>query len=121
MNILVVSYSKSGNNRFLAEKIADALRARRIELKPRFSGLLPLLLSTGMKKGSMLLPLDANPADYDLVVLAGPIWMGQLVSPLRGFLGKYGATIKKLAFATCFAGAFKERFDSYIEKIKAMQ
>ena len=40
-------------------------------------------------------------ADYDRVILCGPIWMGRLIPPLRTFLLKYKHIIRQLYFVTC--------------------
>ncbi|NNF33318.1 MAG: hypothetical protein HKN68_04380 [Saprospiraceae bacterium] len=45
--------------------------------------------------------MDVNIEDYNHVILCGPIWSGTLISPLRGFLGKYRSKIKSLTFVTC--------------------
>lgn len=101
MKTLVVYYSRSGNNRYLAERLARELGSDIEEISPRFKGFFFLLLFSAMKKSFGIRKLSSNVGSYDTVVLCGPIWMGQLVSPLRDFIVRYGKEIKKLHFVTC--------------------
>ncbi|MFA5857887.1 MAG: hypothetical protein WC955_02360 [Elusimicrobiota bacterium] len=41
-----------------------------------------------------------DPAPYDRVIILTPIWMGQLVSPIRGFIRKHMKSIGKHIFVT---------------------
>lgn len=98
---IVVYYSKTGNNKYLAEKAADVLHCPAISLKPRFSPFPFLLLSSATKLSFGNRSLKYNFDDYDSVILCGPIWMGQFVAPLYDFVQKYKKNIRKLNFITC--------------------
>lgn len=111
--IAVVFYSKSGSNRYLAERTAEALKGELIGIKPRVSPLAFQLLasSTGLSLGNRRMKRDISL--YDSVVLCGPIWMGQLIAPLRDFIGKYGSAIKKLHFITCCGSTDSSKDDKF--------
>ena len=64
---IVYYYSKTGNNKYIANKIAKELNCEIEEIQPRIN--LKLINLSGIK------PLKSNPEDYDLVILCGPIWM----------------------------------------------
>ena len=113
MKTLVVYYSKTGSNGYLARRIADALGADREELRPRLDLFFFLMIFSLIGKGGGIKKLRKNPADYDQVVLCGPIWMGGLISPLRGFLNQYGGQIKSLSFASCCGGGEETRDDKF--------
>jgi flavodoxin len=79
MKILVVYYSKTGTTRKLAERIAAQLNAdveSIVDTKKR-SGLIGWLVGgrDGMRKISTTIdPVSKNAADYDLVLIGGPLW-----------------------------------------------
>lgn len=105
MKYLVAYYSRTGNNRFVAEKLAADLHADLEEIKPMVNAFLLNLfgLTLGIKK------MAKNIQDYDAVILCGPIWMGQLVAPLRDFIKKNQKMMKKLYFVTCCGGGEAEK------------
>jgi menaquinone-dependent protoporphyrinogen IX oxidase len=97
MKTIVVYYSRNGSNRYLSEKIAGRLNCDIEELKPRLN-VFPLLL---MKISFGIKALKHDVKNYDEVILCGPIWMGGLIPPLHGFISKYSAVLRRLAFITC--------------------
>lgn len=97
---LVVYYSRTGNNRFTALRLAERLGCDSEELRSRSRGFFSLLMGSALGFGAGNLNLEKNPADYDRVILLGPIWMGKVVLPLRAFLRTYGRSVKALAFVT---------------------
>jgi flavodoxin len=113
MSILVVYYSKSGSNRYLAEKLAGELKADLQPIHPRVNTFGFLGFCTLIKAGPGFRSLELDPAAYDQVILVGPIWMGQLIAPLRGFLKKYAHAVRKLRFATCCGGGDETRNDKF--------
>lgn len=108
-NTLVAYYSHTGNNRFLARQIADNLEADIEEIKPVVNAHLLLLggLGLGIKK------LQKNPADYDRVIVCGPVWMGSFIYPLRMFMKKYRNHVKEWLFISCCGSSYKQKDDKY--------
>ena len=104
MKTLIAYYSRSGNNRFLAERLAKECNTDIIALRPRANAfaLLALASLTHLSLGNKKIKADID--SFDTVIICGPIWMGQLISPLRDFMNKYRKQIKKLYFATCCGG-----------------
>ncbi|MCK5029766.1 MAG: hypothetical protein KAR57_09025 [Bacteroidales bacterium] len=100
---IVIYYSNNGSNRYLAKKIAKNLNCEIEEIKPRLNVHFFLLfgLSIGNKK------LKNNIADYDRIILCGPIWMGKFIAPLKSFVKKYKKSIKELIFTTCCGSSFE--------------
>lgn len=94
---IVYYYSNKGNNRFLAEKIAESLSSDLEEIRPRIN-FFPLFL-LNFHLGNR--PSRNNISDYDTVILCGPIWVGKLIPPLRSFILSYKDSITKLIFVTC--------------------
>lgn len=106
---LVTFYSHTGNNRFLAGKIANHLNADLEEIKPLVNAHLLLLsgLGLGIKKPK------SNPADYDRVIVCGPVWLGSFIYPLRKFMEKYQNQVKEWLFISCCGSSYKLKDDKY--------
>jgi len=104
MKSLVVYYSRKGSNKFLAQKIAADTRSDIEELKPLGNSFFSIIISSLFKTSVPLRKISADIASYDSVYVCGPIYMGQLISPLSTFLKKYKSVISKLHFVTCCGG-----------------
>lgn len=101
MKNLVVYYSNTGNNKYLAERIARDKKCDVYEISPRVKPLYGLIISSLLKISLGIYNNIKNIREYDAVILCGPIWMGQFISPLSDFLKKYRNDIKRLYFASC--------------------
>ncbi len=98
---IVLYYSNTGSNQFLAERIAQKLHCDKEVIRPRINAqpLLMLFASMGLSPGIKNIKSDL--ASYKRVVLVGPVWMGQLIAPLRDFLRKHKSEISCLYFVSC--------------------
>ena len=106
MKALVISYSFTGNNRDLAASVAAALGAKHIritESRPRTMGkiVMDVIFSRTPK---IVIPAE-NIDAYDLVILVGPVWMGQIASPFRACFKQLGQKIGEYAFISISGGA----------------
>lgn len=106
MNIAVVSYSLTGNNRQLAEKFSQTIGAKHIavtEAKKRTMGttICDLLLHRTPKAQPAAETLDS----YDLRVYFAPIWMGSIAAPLRACLNHQQNSKRPYAFVCISGGA----------------
>lgn len=99
---LILYFSNTGNNKFLAEKFAEKLESdiNKLELKPKSFFL--LLLFSFLKISPFIKPTPVE--KYERVILLSPIWMGNVVSPVRGFLKKNRKNIKSLVYITVCGG-----------------
>jgi menaquinone-dependent protoporphyrinogen IX oxidase len=109
MKTLVAYYSHGGNNRFLAEKLARDTGGDLVELRPRVKsfGFVLIASLTHLSFGNRKVRFPV--ADYDAVILCGPIYMGMLVAPLRDFMKSNRKKLKRLYFATCCGGGKKDK------------
>lgn len=105
--VLVVFHSRSGITRRVADAIAGSLRAETEEiadLKTR-SGLLGYLGAGRDAWRRTLTPIgepDRDPADYDLVIVGTPVWVGRMSSPTRSYLDRHRGRFPAIAFfCTC--------------------
>lgn len=106
---IVVYYSRTGNNRYLAERIAKRLSCDIEPIRPRLGSFPLILLSSILKTGLGIRALKHNLDKYDRIILCGPIWMGQLLAPLRDLLVRCRNSSGNLCFATCCGGGDAEK------------
>lgn len=102
-NTLVAYYSMSGNTRRIANEIRDATGAdiEEIgEIKPRkgVGGAIRALFDAVTRRTPPILVANHNPADYDLLVIGGPVWAGRIASPVRTYAKRYGTHARHVAF-----------------------
>ncbi len=109
MKDLVVYFSRTGNNRFLAERIARDLNADIEPIRPRLNVFFFLLISSLTHVTFGIRKLKKDVASYECVILVGPIWMGSLITPFRSFLKKYKMALKSVYFVTCCGSDEKEK------------
>ena len=103
MKILVVFYSLTGHTRDVAAAIARQIGAEveRIDDTRNREGFLGYVKSTFDQVFGLtpaLKPLRTDPTEYDIVVIGTPIWGSTCCAPIRTFLKRYQAMLKKAAF-----------------------
>ncbi|WP_049621510.1 flavodoxin family protein [Frateuria defendens] len=99
---LLVYYSMTGNTRKLAEEIGDAVGAdveeiRELHARHGLSGMWRAMVDTLLHREPALLPVQHDPADYDLLVLGGPVWASHAASPVRAYARQWGEKTKDVA------------------------
>ncbi len=111
MKTAIVYYSMHGNIRYVAKKVADELGADLIELVPKKAypdkGMIKFIWggsAVTFKKKPDLEPYKFNASDYEMVILATPVWASSFTPPLRTFLDNNDLTGKKIAVITTSAG-----------------
>ena len=102
-NILVAFYSMSGNTRAIADEIRGALGADIAEIRePRtrhgVGGAVRALFDAVLRRQPPILPIDRDPARYDMLVLGGPVWGGRMAAPVRTFAKQYATQVPHVAF-----------------------
>lgn len=101
--ILVVYYSKTGHTRKIAQDIAKKMDADLEEItdQKKRTGLLGFI-SGGRdaltKKETNISEMRKNPAEYDLVILGGPIWAGNITPAVRTYINQYKDSLPSVAF-----------------------
>ncbi|MDC7127078.1 MAG: flavodoxin domain-containing protein [Spirochaetales bacterium] len=111
MNMIVVCYSGKGSNKFLAEKISEALDCELIKLEPRVPGLVLPATFSRISMGNK--PVNTDLTNFDRVILCGPLYMGSIAAPCNDFMKKYSKQIKTLDIATCCASTDKKKNDQF--------
>lgn len=109
--ILVVYYSRSGKTKKVAEEIARKLHADIEEIKTaeKYSGFLGYqraLFQAIFDRVPKIERVKKNLADYDLIVIGGPLWGGSMSAPIRSFITKYADKFSNLAFFSSQGGKY---------------
>ncbi len=112
MKTLVVYYSRTGNTKFAAETIAAEIGAdieEVIDLKNRQGRL--AFLSAGRDamqgKETQIAQTKGTLTDYDLVIIAQPVWGGNPTPAIRTYLNKNNLAGKKVALFFSSSGLGK--------------
>ncbi|WP_404712624.1 flavodoxin family protein [Sphingomonas sp. MMS24-J13] len=100
--ILVVYYSRTGRTHDVALTIARGCGAdteRIYDARPRggLRGWIRSAWEAVLQRPAGILATNRNPADYDLVILGSPVWVGHLSSPMRRYLNTHCADIARAA------------------------
>jgi flavodoxin len=109
MKSIVIYYSRKGSNEYLASKIAGRLSCDLEPIKPRINtfGLFLMNLNPGIRSLKRVI------ANYDRIILVGPIFMGHFIPPLRSFVKKYNAQINEMVFVTCCGSTYQKKNEKF--------
>ncbi|MEP6795268.1 MAG: hypothetical protein ABJB16_13140 [Saprospiraceae bacterium] len=103
---LIISYSFTGNNDALASSIAAELKAEHIKiLEKKMRTTSKIFFDILFNRTPVVNPTVEKVEEYDLVIFMGPVWMGQIATPLRGYFKQLKTTMGKYAFITISGGA----------------
>ena len=120
MKTLVVYYTRTGNSKFASETIAAELGAdveEVVDLKKRQGRLAYMSCGRDAMSGkeTEIAQTKRNPADYDLIVMAQPVWAWSPTPAIRTYVNKNDFSRKKVAL---FFGGTNLR--DAVEKTKAL-
>lgn len=120
--ILVAYYSMSGNTRSLAKEIRGWLQADIEEIiEPHHRrgriGIARALLDTALRRRPRIIAAGKDPAEFDLLVLGGPIWAGRIAAPVRSYAARYGMLARRVAFFCTEGGEGSQAAFSELEKL----
>lgn len=123
MKTAIVYYSMSGNTEFVAEKIAEKVKADIIRIEPVKAypdqGAKKFLWggkSAVMGEKPKLLSYEFDAEKYDTIIIGTPVWASSFAPPIRTFLHENKSiSEKKIAVFTCFSGGGA---DKAIDKMK---
>lgn len=106
MKIAVISYSLTGNNEALAKSTAEEFAAEHIKItEPKRRNTGTIVLDLILNKTPQVQPAPDRLKNYDLILFFGPVWMGQVATPLRVYLKRLQTNTCKFAFISISGGA----------------
>lgn len=119
---LIAYYSMSGHTRKLANEIRNATGAVLEEIgepRPRhgFTGVVRALLDAVARRTPPILAASNNPADYDMLVIGGPVWAGRMAAPVRTYAQRYGSLAPHVAFFCTEGGRGADTAFADLEKL----
>ena len=102
MKTLIVYFTRTGNTKKIVDTLQTELTAdvEKINEKGSRNGPLGWLKSgrQGASKADVeISPLEAAPSNYELVVMASPVWAGNASAPMRAFIKKYRDSLPETA------------------------
>lgn len=103
MQTLVIYYSRTGNTRFVAEKIAEQLSADICEVidKKNRQGRLAFVKGgyDSLRKKLTKIEVSKKIDNYDLIIIGSPVWADGITPAIRTFIEKNDFSNKQIA---CF-------------------
>ncbi|HEV2110213.1 MAG TPA: flavodoxin [Gammaproteobacteria bacterium] len=111
---LLVWYSRSGYTASLAGEMAsmagwDADEVKDVHPRAGNWGAVRCVLDVLLRRSPAIRSGGKDPAAYDLVVLASPVWMRRLAAPMRSYIRQHRGKFKELAYACTYGGSGAER------------
>jgi flavodoxin len=108
MKILVFYYSRTGNTKFVAEKIAEKLNADLCEIVDKKNRHGRFIILTGgyaaIREKLTDIEQTKTVDNYDLVIVGSPVWAGKFTPAIRTFLVKNDLSEKQVAFFVTMGG-----------------
>ncbi|HNW39908.1 MAG TPA: flavodoxin family protein [Candidatus Omnitrophota bacterium] len=105
--VLVVYYSRTGHTQLVAEKLAKKFNADLEQLIDQHKRSGPLgFYSAGRdavsKNTTVIAPLKHSLKDYDILLIGGPSWVGNVTPAIRTFITRNDLSGKKIGlFGLC--------------------
>jgi flavodoxin len=121
MKTLVAYYSRSGNTRFVAQKIAEGLDADLCEIvdKKNRNGKWGFLTGgySAFREKLTEIEVTKSVEAYDLIIVGSPVWAGKITPAIRTFLVRENVSEKKLGFFVTLGGNKPEKALKSLRKI----
>lgn len=120
--ILVVYYSRTGMTRLLSNMLADELDCAVEELtdmRPRngLIGLMSRSIDGALERQTLLGPVREDPSEYELVIVATPVWNRSVCSAVRTYLSEQRGRFRKIAFALAQSSVGRSRVFQQMEEL----
>lgn len=124
--ILMVYYSRTGTTKQVATELAVMLGADTEEItdtknRRGFFGYLGGGRDASGKKTTVIRPLQKDPAEYDLVVLATPVWAWTVTPAMRTYLMQTKGKIRKAAFLCTMGGSGDVKTFAAMEEVSELK
>jgi len=130
MKVLVAYYSRTGVTRSAARAICEAIGASDgaeatveevVDTKPRkgTAGYMVAGKDAMLKRDTVIAPLSADVAAFDVVVIGTPVWAFTMAPAIRAFCNEHGASVGKVAAFCTMGGSGDQRTFKHIEEALA--
>lgn len=121
MKSLIIYYSRTGTTRKIAEVLQEKLGADIEEISSQKYNLGAFGYIQGGKDAMRKKPGDIRErkrrlADYDLVIIGGPIWGWNVCPPVRAYCREAKGALKRIAYFCTMGGSGYEKAFAEMEK-----
>ncbi len=126
MKTLIVYYSRDGSTQTAATALAKQLSADIEEIGPvdRYNGFLGYFRA-GFDSLKGKLPeigqVHRSPREFELTVIAAPLWAGHAATPIRAYLDQHKGEIRNLASVITRGGSSPEKAFSEIRELAGIK
>jgi flavodoxin len=123
---LVVFYSRTGKTKIVANALAkrfacDIEEIQSTEDRTGILGAFTCVLDQLLDRDDNVLPYNKDLSNYNPIIIATPIWLGKLSSPIRTFIKQTGLKDKEVYLALTFNGRLTEEKEKLIIESLAAQ
>jgi multimeric flavodoxin WrbA len=123
---LVVFYSRTGKTKIVANALAqhfscDSEELQSTEDRTGILGAFTCVLDQLLDRDDILLPYNKDLSAYNPVIIATPIWLGNLSSPIRTFMKQAGLKDKEVYLVLTFNGRLTEEKEKLVKESLATQ
>jgi hypothetical protein len=120
--VLVVFFSRTGKTKRVAEAMArsagwDIEAIREPGSREGLRGYLRSGWEAYVGRTVPIEKLQNDPAKYDVIVVAGPVWAAHVSSPVRTFLERYNNNIRQIALLVTCGGSSAQRVADQMQAI----
>jgi flavodoxin len=122
MRSLIVFYSRTGNSKFVAKKVASELGAdieEVVDLKNRrgWIGFIRAGYDATRGKETKIEKTQKSPMEYDLIVVGTPVWNSRLTPAIRTYLKENDLSQKRVALFSTNEGRGSEKTLSMMKSL----
>ncbi len=125
MKTLIVYYSRDGSTKKAATALAKQLSADLEEVGPveRYNGFLGYFRAAYDSLKSNLPDVGRgrlSPRNFELTIIAGPLWVGHAATPIRAYLNEHKSEIRCLASLITRGGSSPDQAFSEIRELAGL-
>ena len=122
MTSLIVYYSRTGITRQACQDLAHITGSEVAEIRETTdrggaAGYLRAGRDAALKRTPPIEPVAADPAQFDLVIVATPVWAFSMACGVRTWLAQNGAKIRKAALLCTMGGSGDRRTFAHMEEL----
>ena len=118
---IIVYYSRTGKTRIVVNGLMDQLSCETAEIKSiedrsGFFGVLTCVLDQLLERDAQIEPLKKDVTVYNPIIIATPIWLGELSSPARTFIKQSGLNGKEVYIVLTYNGSLTEEKENILKE-----
>lgn len=126
MKTLIIYFSRDGSTKKAALALAEKLSAHVEEVGPveRYDGILGYFRAAiDSLRGNLpaIDPIEQSPRNFELTVVAAPLWAGHAATPIRTYLSNHKGEFRKIASLITRGGSSADQAFAEIRQLSGLQ